>query len=110
MTSDVSVVICAYSDARWAALLAAVASVRQQTASPRELILVIDHNPNLLARARQALPEVCVIENRAERGLSGARNTGLGLARADVVAFLDDDAVAAPDWLEQLLAGYADPN
>jgi len=110
MTLDASVVVCAYSDARWNALLAAVESVRRQTVAPRELILVIDHNANLLARARQALPEVCVIENRAERGLSGARNTGLGLARAEVVAFLDDDAIAAPDWLGHLLAGYADPN
>src|SRR5204863_8136925 len=101
--------ICAYSDARWAALLAAVASVRRQSVPPRELILIIDHNTNLLARARSALPDLCVAENRAERGLSGARNTGIGLAHAEVVAFLDDDAIAAPDWLERLLAGYADP-
>jgi GT2 family glycosyltransferase len=110
MAPDVSVVICTYSDARWQALLAAVDSVRRQTVVAREIIVVIDHNPKLLARARRALPEVCVSENRAERGLSGARNTGLGLARGEVVAFLDDDAIAAPEWLGHLLADYANPN
>jgi hypothetical protein len=108
MTIDVSVVICAYSQGRWDALTAAVDSVRRQTVQPRELIVVIDHNNRLLAQARQALIGVCVTENRLERGLSGARNTGISLARGQILAFLDDDAYAAPDWLERLSAGYAD--
>ncbi len=41
--------------------------------------------------------------------LSASRNEGLRLARGDIAAFLDDDAVPEPDWLEQLMAPYADP-
>jgi glycosyltransferase involved in cell wall biosynthesis len=103
-----SVVICAFADERWDALVAAVASVQRQTAPAREVIVVADHNEALLERARRELRDVTVVANDNARGLSGARNTGVALASGDVVAFLDDDAAAAPDWLEHLAAAYAD--
>ena len=108
--ADVSVVICAYTEARWPDLYAAVESVRGQKVRPREIIVVIDHNPSLLQRARQELSGAVVISNGQTRGLSGARNSGLAAARGAIVAFLDDDAVAAPDWLDRLCAGYAEAN
>ncbi|MGH2409551.1 MAG: glycosyltransferase family 2 protein [Chloroflexota bacterium] len=106
---SLSVIICAYTEDRWDDLSAAVESVRAQGRPPMEIIVVIDHNPPLAQRARMALPGAVVIENREARGLSGARNTGIAAAKGDVVAFLDDDAIAAPDWLNRLTAGYADP-
>lgn len=106
----ISVVICAHFDERWDDLAASVASVRAQTAPPAELLVVVDTNPRLLARARAAFPaDVAVLPNGAARGLSGARNSGVAAATGDVVAFLDDDAEAAPDWLAHLAARYADP-
>jgi glucosyl-dolichyl phosphate glucuronosyltransferase len=102
----VSIVICAYTEDRWTELVAAVDSVRQQTTPPYEIILVIDHHPQLLMRAREELPGVMVIENRQPRGLSGARNSGIAIAGGDVIAFMDEDAAAAPDWLEQLTRYY----
>ena len=109
-TADVSVVICAYTQDRWDDLVAAVASVRSQTAPAGETIVVIDHNEELLERVRAEIPGVVAIANTEPQGLSGARNSGLAAARGAVIAFLDDDAVAAPDWLERLVAPYADPN
>ncbi|MFD2416681.1 glycosyltransferase [Amycolatopsis pigmentata] len=103
-----SVVICAYTERRWDDLVAAVASVREQTVPPGEIIVVIDCNTELAERAAAEFVGVTVTENTGKRGLSGARNTAIDLAKGDVIAFLDDDAVAAPDWLEQLLAGYRD--
>jgi glycosyltransferase involved in cell wall biosynthesis len=104
----ISVVICTYTGGRWDELRAAVTSVARQEHRALETIVVVDHDDSLLARARAELPDVVVTENRAQRGLSGARNTGVALARGDVVAFLDDDATAAPDWLHLLLSEYAD--
>jgi glucosyl-dolichyl phosphate glucuronosyltransferase len=109
---SISVVIAAYSQARWDDLLRAVASVQGQLASAAELIVVIDHNDELFEQARdqyQHVAEVRVIENAGVAGLSEARNTGVAAARGDVVAFLDDDAIARDDWLERLCAHYADP-
>jgi glycosyltransferase involved in cell wall biosynthesis len=105
-----TVVICAYTDRRWDDLIAAVASVREQTVAAGEIIVVIDHNPELAARAGAEFVGVAVVENTGKRGLSGARNTAIERAKGDVLVFLDDDATAAPDWLEQLLAGYRDPS
>ena len=38
-----------------------------------------------------------------------ARNTGVPATNSDIVLFLDDDAVAAPDWLERITAPCVDP-
>lgn len=108
MTADISVIICAYTEARWNDLVAAVTSVQRQQLRPREIIVVIDHNLRLLEQIRSRISGVIPLENRESRGLSGARNTGVAAAQGAILAFLDDDAIAAPDWLEQMNAGYAD--
>ncbi len=100
--------MCTYDGDRWDLLCRALASVRQQSRVPEQIVLVVDHNLALLERARRAFPDVDVVPNACPRGLAGARNTALVHARGDVVAFLDDDARADPAWLERLLATYAD--
>lgn len=107
--ADASVVICAYTEARWDELRAAVESLRHQTCAPREILLVIDHNDQLLRRARAGIPDAIALENQEARGLSGARNTGVRAAHSAFIAFLDDDAVADPEWLAQLMDACADP-
>jgi glycosyltransferase involved in cell wall biosynthesis len=104
----VDVVICAHTEQRWDDLLAAITSVRHQTVAPSRVIVVVDHAPGLHARLASAT-DVEVIANAGAQGLSSARNTGIAAASADVVAFLDDDASAASDWIERLLEGYANP-
>jgi GT2 family glycosyltransferase len=97
---DASVIICAYTEKRWDDLVAAVESVKQQNA--REIVIVVDHNPALLARVQAYFPNVIGIENKEPQGLSGARNSGVAIAQGTLVAFLDDDAMAEPDWLARL--------
>ncbi|MFJ8922639.1 glycosyltransferase family 2 protein [Streptomyces sp. NPDC102415] len=109
---DHSVVICVYTEERWQDILDAVASVRAQSLPAGEILLVVDHNPALLRRLTEEFgdgPGVRVLANAGPRGLSAGRNTGIAAARGAVVAFLDDDAVAEPDWLRRLDQGYDDP-
>src|SRR5215212_8743208 len=77
---------------------------RQRTASAHE-ILVIDDG------AADATPEVAerygarLVKHGERRNLNVARNTGVREARADLVAFLDDDVFVPPGWLDALVEG-----
>jgi len=105
-----SVVIRSYTEERWEYLTAALQSVQEQTSPALEAIVVIDHNPELLARVQTSFPDVVAVENQFERGSSGAWNSGVAATKGEVIAFLDDDALAEPDWLERLGTGYGDPD
>ena len=106
LTQDVSVVVCAYTVDRWPRTTAALRSAMAQVPPAHEVILVVDHNPELYERALRELTGVAVVESTGVRGLSGARNTGLDLASGDLVVFLDDDAEADAGWLAALVAPY----
>ncbi|MGX5715116.1 glycosyltransferase family 2 protein [Arthrobacter sp. MAHUQ-56] len=106
----VTVIICAYTSDRWGWLLDVLESLRAQTRAPKDVLVVIDHNEELFDLLTETVDDVTIVRNTGPRGLSGARNTGVGLADSDIVAFLDDDAEAAPDWLERILAMYDDPD
>lgn len=106
----VSVVIAAFTMERWNDLQEAVASVRAQTIGVLETIVVIDHNVALLERTQRELPDIIVIPNVGSRGASGTRNSGVAASHGEVMAFLDDDAVASTTWLESLLRHFVDPD
>jgi glucosyl-dolichyl phosphate glucuronosyltransferase len=112
----VSVVICAYTVDRWLQLKKSVASVEAQTSPPIEIILCIDHNEELLRRSEEYFEKgrptgtipLVVLANKYNGHLGSARNTAAEFASGKVLAFLDDDAAAAADWLERLIAPYDD--
>ncbi len=89
------------------ALMRCLVGLAQQDHPQFEIIVVAD--PAAIAAAQQmGLTIKTVIFDQAN--ISAARNAGLGLAAAPVVAFIDDDAVAEPTWLLRLTAPFADQN
>lgn len=64
-----------------------------------------DRTPEVLARFA---PHIRVAAC-PEANLAMSRNIGIAIARGDVVAFLDDDAVPEPDWLDRLVPVFDDP-
>lgn len=92
---------------RPAELRRALVSLVRQGPPPLE-ILVVDNAP-VDGRTRDLVerefPEIHYLEEPVP-GLDFARNRALSAALGDVVAFLDDDAVAAPGWAAALLAPF----
>jgi glucosyl-dolichyl phosphate glucuronosyltransferase len=132
-TLSVSVVIPAYTMKRWELLHRAVESARAQTVQIDHVVVCIDNNEELLERARNewaqdAGTRVKVIPNQYSDhltrttahqaahgttrrfGAGSARNTASQAIASDVIAFMDDDAHAQPDWIEQLLDVFAHPS
>jgi GT2 family glycosyltransferase len=108
--ADVSVIICAYSNDRWNDLVEAVRSIQKQELPPKETVVVIDHNTGLYKKASAELQSTIVVENTQNRGASGARNAGVKASSGRILAFLDDDAIAASDWIKKGVGSYDDPN
>jgi GT2 family glycosyltransferase len=110
----IAILVCAYTVARWDDIVSGLDEARRQLAdSPHEgeVVLVVDHSPELYERARGFFvgDDMRILENGRTRGLSGARNSGITGVDADVYVFLDDDAVPEPGWLGRLIAPFDDP-
>jgi GT2 family glycosyltransferase len=86
------------------------ALARQQTSAPF-LTWVVDNassdsSVELLARE---YPKVHVLRNTANLGFAGGNNTALREVTTPYAVLLNNDATPEPDWLEQLLAPFAEP-
>jgi GT2 family glycosyltransferase len=106
---DVSIVIPTHTERRWQSLVRTVRSAQTQRHAAAKVVVVVDHNPALFRRVRRELDGVTVLENAYVRGASGTRNTGAFHTGTALIAFLDDDTVASPDWLGNLMAPFTDP-
>ena len=106
---QVSVVVCTYAMERYDSFSEAVESVLAQTHDPLEVVLVVDGNDAVFERVQEDFcdDEAVVCHNNDEnRGISYSRTKGAELASGEVVAMIDDDAVAREDWIENLVAVY----
>jgi glycosyltransferase involved in cell wall biosynthesis len=102
-----SVVIATHTWQRREALTEAVESARAQDHWPCEVVVAVDHNDDLYKWVRRQLPDVVAVHNQGVHGASATRNSGARVAAGSVLAFLDDDAVARPNWLVNLTAPLA---
>jgi glycosyltransferase involved in cell wall biosynthesis len=100
---DVTVVVPTSGRAGY--LEVALDSLRgQRTSVPHELLVVDDGSTD-------ATPEVAerfgarLVRHDERRSLNAARNTGVREARGDLIAFVDDDVLAPPGWLDALASG-----
>jgi glycosyltransferase involved in cell wall biosynthesis len=102
-----AVVVCAASAEREQLLRECVHSLLAGERVPEEILVVVDHNPALLASLAGWLPTAVRLLRSEAPGISASRNTGLRAASSDVVAFVDDDAAVEPDWLLHIVEPFA---
>lgn len=112
MVDTVAVVVCAYSPERWGPLQETVASLREQSFDDEVIVVVVvdgnDELCELATREYGSADDVLVHCNEANVGVSASRNNGVDRLDddVDVVAFMDDDAVARDDWIARLVETY----
>ena len=105
----VSVIISTYTPKRLHDVMKCIASLETQTLKPTEVLLVLDPDENLVNFYKSRIPSKVKIITSDKVGLSHARNAGIKRAVGDIIAFIDDDAVADPTWLETMIRNYDDP-
>ena len=116
----ISVVVCTYH--RGEKLITTLKSIVDQSFSPDDYeLIVVNNDPE-----DQSVDEIIDglkqtdFKGRQEhlklipcplKGLSFARNVGISEARGEVISFIDDDAIATPDWLTSIWTAFnIDPN
>jgi len=103
----VSIIMPAYNTARF--IRAAIDSVLAQTCRDFELIVVDDCSPDESATICRSYTDsrLRLLSLPENRGLAGARNAGIDVARGEFIAFLDSDDVAVPERLAMQLSYFA---
>lgn len=105
---EISIVICSYNRAKY--IGEAMLSLYTQTLEPTRFEVIVVDNASTDNTA-----DICreFIANHAnaqftylletQQGASFARNTGAAIAKAPLLCFMDDDAIAEPEFLQNIL-------
>jgi glycosyltransferase involved in cell wall biosynthesis len=108
---QISAIICTHNRDKY--LGAAIDSLLHQDFSGEFEVIVVDNassdRTHEVVEARLPHPRLHYIFEPIT-GLSVARNTGASAAQSPILAYLDDDAVASPQWLRILHQAYQQNN
>ena len=108
-----SIIITAYTTERLNDIYELLKSIKNQTYINTETLFVVERSTELLEKINSYaveynIPNLKVLFNDGEPGLSAARNVGIKEANGDIIAFVDDDVILYPDWAEKMVKAYYD--
>lgn len=103
--SDFSIIIPSYQSSQ--TILACLVSLHNQESQPLEIIVVdssSDETPDLI---RRHFPKVQLFQFKEHTFPGPARNLGVKRANGSIIAFIDSDCIAEPDWVQRLVQNHA---
>lgn len=108
-----SVIVTCFSLERFKDVADLLLSLRNQTHRMLQVIVVVERSQELADMLLRYVEElrmknVQIVFNSFSEGLSASRNLGISKASGDIVAFLDDDVVAEPDWAAEIVRTFDD--
>ena len=98
------------TDGRARSLELALSSLRYLKYSKFEVCVVHGPTPDGTAELLESWRTGIKVAACPEKNLSKSRNIGIALAAGDIVAFIDDDAIPEPEWLDDIAGAYAQPD
>lgn len=109
----VSIITTSYTLDRFNDITELLDSIQAQSYQNTETLIVTERSPELADSIRSYIAErgyhhMRVLYNEGEWGLSSARNLAIEQAKADIIAFVDDDALLFPHWAEETAKTYAE--
>jgi glucosyl-dolichyl phosphate glucuronosyltransferase len=103
----ISVIICTYN--RKAYLKKCLDSLKKQTTKYNYEVIVIDNNSKentrRIVHSYKKYNRISYFLEKRQ-GLSQARNLGIKKSSGEIIAFMDDDAIAENNWLEKILISF----
>ncbi len=107
----VSVVIPTFSTKRFDMTIDCINSIFNNTYKNYEIILTVDGNEKLKQKMEdkfKGVTKVRIIGEKNDNGPSIVRNRCVEIANGDIIAFIDDDAVAPTNWLSCIVKNFSD--
>lgn len=102
-----SVIIPAYNEA--STLPSCLRSLAAQTVTPDRYEVIVVDDGSTDGTAEIAAGCGALVLRQEHQGAAAARNRGAQQARNPILLFTDADCEPLPDWIEQMLAPFADP-
>ncbi len=110
----ISVIVSTYSPERLGDVKRLITSLEVQNDKGFELVVIVDENQRLCSDIKQTLSNTTiakwrVVLNCMNNGLAHSRNIGIKKTTGEVVAFIDDDAIADPGWISSIRRVFTNP-
>ncbi|MFH0783329.1 MAG: glycosyltransferase [Pseudomonadota bacterium] len=81
-------------------------SIMAQTRQPDEILIIDDGSSDNTKKIVSQFSQIRLICHDNNQGIAAARNSAIKHASGDIIVFLDADALASPEYIEEMVAGF----